>query len=126
MDHDRKPEDRFECELNGNELEKYGPYSWMVRPCEWYLQEYKDCKSIRARLHQYFISGTIDNCDDWRDDYHNCYQFRNNKNPIYLNRLIESELLRKHNRLLQSKANDVWEYRTEPPNDWNKPITTDE
>lgn len=54
MDHDRKPEDRFECELNGNELEKYGPYSWMVRPCEWYLQEYKDCK-CKSNFIYFFI-----------------------------------------------------------------------
>lgn len=51
--NDLKPEDRFECELEGHELRNYGPNSWMVRPCEWYLQEYKDCKcksKIKSRI----------------------------------------------------------------------------
>lgn len=35
--------DKFECEINMDELSEYGPLSWMVRPCEWYYEEYKDC-----------------------------------------------------------------------------------
>lgn len=117
-------EDKFECEVDFSESHNFGHLSWMVRPCEWYLQEYTDCKSIRGRIHQYFVGsdGSYDNCDGWRDDHYNCSMFRKNQSPDLLNRLIESELARKEKRFAQSRANDVWEYRAEPPSDWNRPV----
>ena len=96
--------DRFECEIDFSQLSSYGPLAWMVRPCEWYLQEYRDCKckkvffkitleckilqfvAIRARVHQYFITGSYSSCDDWRDDYYSCSKFRksNDLNALVL------------------------------------------
>lgn len=37
-------EDEFRCELDFGSSEDFGPLSWMVRPCEWYQQEYQDCR----------------------------------------------------------------------------------
>ncbi|KAI2795987.1 hypothetical protein BLOT_016262 [Blomia tropicalis] len=117
-------EDRFRCEIDFSEIEasNYNPLAWLIRPCEWYQQEYRDCISIRARVHQYFIFGKIDSCDSWRDDYYNCNNFRKTKDPNLMNKLIQSEIERKEFRFSQSKANDIWEYRTEPPSDWNRPV----
>lgn len=37
-----------------------------------YKEEYKDCKSIKARFHQYFIFGETVDCEQWKIDYDNC------------------------------------------------------
>ncbi|XP_035213603.1 UPF0545 protein C22orf39 homolog isoform X2 [Stegodyphus dumicola] len=50
-----------------------------VRPCEWYKEEFKDCRSIRARMHQYFVYGESIDCSQWKTDYQNCMLFRNKK-----------------------------------------------
>lgn len=38
-------EDRFRCEIDFSEIEasNYNPLAWLIRPCEWYQQEYRDC-----------------------------------------------------------------------------------
>lgn len=49
-------EDQFECELGVDDSEKFGPLYWMVRPCEWYKQEYSDCKcTIVSHLQPFFF-----------------------------------------------------------------------
>lgn len=116
-------QDKFECELEADDLKKFGPNSWLVRPCEWYKQEYSDCKckyqhmpfyftdfvfliifnflsllfllsltlslslnllALRGRIHQYFVHGKTNICDDWRDDFYNCKLFRKTKEPQYV------------------------------------------
>ena len=47
------------------------PYGWLIKPCEMYKEEYKDCKSIKARFHQYFIFGETLDCEQWKIDYDN-------------------------------------------------------
>lgn len=37
-----------------------------------YKDEYKDCKSFKARFHQYFVDGKSAECDQWKTDYENC------------------------------------------------------
>ncbi|XP_042144341.1 UPF0545 protein C22orf39 homolog [Ixodes scapularis] len=96
--------------------------AWMVRPCEWYLEEYKDCKSIRARFHQYFVFGSTIDCEDWSKDYGNCLKFRAEKDVDALRSVVESEEKRKKERLDASLRNDVWDLRSEPPKDWNGPL----
>ena len=36
--------------------------------------------------------------------------------------MIQSEIQRRENRIKTIRENDVWEYRKEPPKDWNKPL----
>ncbi|CAN7984855.1 unnamed protein product, partial [Ixodes hexagonus] len=93
-----------------------------VRPCEWYLEEYKDCKSIRGRFHQYFIFGSTLDCDNWSKDYTNCLRWRKEKDIEALRSVVDSEAQRKKERLDGSLQNNVWELRSEPPKDWNKPL----
>lgn len=96
--------------------------AWKVRPCEWYLEEYKDCRSIRARFHQYFIFGTTLSCDQWCTDYENCLKWRNKKDIDALTSVVASEEKRKRDRLDATLQNNVWELRSAPPSDWNKPL----
>jgi len=39
-------DDLPESEVDFNSDKNYGINAWLVRPCEWYKQEYKDCKCI--------------------------------------------------------------------------------
>ncbi|XP_042896271.1 synaptic plasticity regulator PANTS [Parasteatoda tepidariorum] len=98
--------------------------AWKVRPCEWYLEEYKDCKSLKAQFHQYFIFGERTDCSQWQIDYKNCLQFRKNEDTKFLEPIIESEKERAKLREDAVKLNDVWEYRDResPPDNWNSPM----
>lgn len=44
-----------------------------------YKAEYDDCTSIRARFNQYFIFGETLDCNQWKTDYLNCYEWEKHK-----------------------------------------------
>lgn len=44
-----------------------------------YKAEYDDCTSIRARFNQYFIFGEMLDCNQWKIDYSNCYDWQEKK-----------------------------------------------
>jgi len=102
--------------------EKEDLYEWMLRPCVIYKDEYDDCTSIRARFNQYFIFGQTLNCDQWKTDYHNCYQWQKNKSREAYDELIKSEKKHRLERLLPHYQNNVWEKREKPPENWNTPL----
>ncbi|CAK9796010.1 UPF0545 protein C22orf39 homolog [Anthophora quadrimaculata] len=95
---------------------------WMIRPCEIYKEEYSDCKSIKARFHQYFIFGKTIDCSQWKADYKNCKQWNNNKSKEAYDKLIDSEKKRRLERLKGHYENNVWQKRDKPPEDWNAPL----
>ncbi|XP_067142843.1 synaptic plasticity regulator PANTS [Centruroides vittatus] len=96
--------------------------AWMVKPCEWYKEEYRDCMSFKARFNQYFIYGKFLECKEWLCNYEDCLKWRKCKDPQYLSSVIEDEKRRREKRMNSAKENDVWELRKEPPKDWNKPL----
>jgi hypothetical protein len=98
------------------------PQEWMLRPCVIYKDEYDDCTSIQARFNQYFIFGQTLKCDQWKTDYHNCYQWQKNNSKEAYNKLIESEKKRRMERLTPHYQNNVWERRKKPPENWNAPL----
>ena len=93
--------------------------AWKVRPCESYKDEYKDCKSLRARFHQYFVHGETVDCSQWKKDYENCQLFRHKRNVKSLEDVIQSENERYQKRKNFAIENNVWEYRIKPPENWN-------
>lgn len=116
-----------------------------VRPCGWYWEEYKECSRFLGRVHQYFIFGHKLDCSEWNEDYQRCMKFRKTKDKklfvrtyirylslrLFLfqissnnnqDELVANEESRINQRLAKSEANDVWNYRKEPPKDWNKPL----
>ncbi|KAF4514022.1 UNVERIFIED_CONTAM: hypothetical protein B566_EDAN018673 [Ephemera danica] len=105
----------------GNSLDLSG-YEWMIRPCEMYQDEYKDCTSLKSRFHQYFIYGESSDCTQWKRDMDNCERWIANKNVKSRDELIKSEKIRQAKRLSGHVLNDVWEDREKPPSDWNKPL----
>ncbi|KAF2894098.1 hypothetical protein ILUMI_12073 [Ignelater luminosus] len=98
------------------------PDEWMIRPSQTYLDEYKDCRSIAARLHQLFVYGETIDCSQWRRDYDNCRKWQDTKDMQAAKELVKSETNRRLTRLRAHYNNDVWEKRKEPPEDWNKPL----
>ncbi|XP_013794198.1 UPF0545 protein C22orf39 homolog [Limulus polyphemus] len=96
--------------------------AWMVHPCEWYKEEYKDCKSLKARFHQYFVHGQTVDCTQWQNDFKNCMSWRKYRDIDAFKNVLESERNRIIQRQAASQANNIWELRKEPPEDWNKPL----
>ncbi|XP_073982971.1 synaptic plasticity regulator PANTS [Rhodnius prolixus] len=96
--------------------------AWMIRPCVLYAEEYKDCKSIRSRFHQRFVYGTFLDCNQWKTDYDNCLKWTEDNNQKACKDLVESEVLRRIERLKAHNDNDTWEKRTSPPTTWNDPL----
>lgn len=98
-------------------------YSWMVRPCHLYKEEYSDCTSMKSRFHQHFVQGSFCDCGPWKRDYNNCTEWTDNENRKAFKELIDSELARRRERLSGHLINDTWEKRSEqPPPGWNDPL----
>ncbi|KAL0129274.1 hypothetical protein PUN28_004165 [Cardiocondyla obscurior] len=97
-------------------------YEWMLRPCMVYKDEYDECTSVRARFHQYFIFGETLDCNQWKTDYNNCYQWQKYKSEEAYDQLLKSEKERRAKRLHAHYQNDVWEKREKPPENWNAPL----
>ncbi|KAG7208981.1 hypothetical protein KM043_015149 [Ampulex compressa] len=109
---------------NTNKSTEADPYKdkWMIRPCEAYKDEFKDCKSWKARFNQYFIFGEFIDCTQWDVDYNNCLFWKKTECETVYNELIESENERRRKRITAHLKNNVWERREHPPEDWNKPL----
>ncbi|CAL8102750.1 unnamed protein product [Orchesella dallaii] len=97
-------------------------FTWLVKPCFIYKDEYKDCKSFRARFNQYFVDGKTSDCTGWKEDYDNCVLWEDKDDVDALNKVIASEKKRVQKRLKAHYANDVWEQRSEPPANWNSEL----
>ncbi|XP_043250381.1 UPF0545 protein C22orf39 homolog [Colletes gigas] len=111
--------DKTDTSEQKNEIDEY---NWMIRPCEVYKEEYDDCRSISARLHQHFIFGKLLECTQWKTDYHNCYVWTKHKSKKAYDELIASEKNRRMERLRPHYKNDVWSRRDTPPENWNEPL----
>lgn len=96
--------------------------AWMFRPCEIYEDEYRECKCIQQRFHQYFIFGEKTDCTQWKTDMNNCLLWRKHKSAKAYEALVESERKRRYDRLRGHYQNDIWERRTHPPENWNAPL----
>ncbi|XP_076280778.1 synaptic plasticity regulator PANTS [Lasioglossum baleicum] len=109
-------------EKQKNDKEDLRNLEWMIRPCEIYNEEHSDCKSIAARFHQYFVFGKSIDCSQWKTDYQNCYRWEKYKSEQAYESLINSEKKRRLERLRAHYANDTWEKRNAPPENWNAPL----
>lgn len=97
-------------------------YFLQIRPCDIYYDEYKECKSIKARFQQYFVHGESSDCTPWKRDYDNCAKFEETKDLRAARALIESEKQRRVDRFKGHYMNDVWKKRDQPPANWNSEL----
>ncbi|CAG9783927.1 unnamed protein product [Diatraea saccharalis] len=95
---------------------------WMIRDCDTYKDEYKECTSFRGRFHQYFIFGHTIDCNQWKKDYDNCCKWVDDKDINGAEAVINSEKKRRMERLQAHYRNDIWKKRQSPPRDWDTPL----
>ncbi|KPJ06258.1 UPF0545 protein C22orf39-like [Papilio machaon] len=114
-DPENTPSDSTEPTINPDE-------KWLIRDCEVYKDEYKECTSFRGRFHQYFIFGEPQDCNQWKKDYDNCCKWESSKDVKAGVAVIESEKKRRLERLRAHYRNDTWKKRDAPPTDWDKPL----
>lgn len=118
-----KPVDpNFECEALDPELKKVKADIILVRPCERYQELYKSCKSIRGRLHQYYVYGELFDCTQHYERFLACKKFRETKDIAFLDPVIQWEKTLISERLQRAESNPVWQYRTSPPADFEGPL----
>lgn len=84
--------------------------------------EYKDCRSIKARFQQYFVHGDSLDCSSWEHDFEDCVRFEENGDQKAAKNIIVNEEKRRKERIKAHYENTVWKKRTSPPEDWNKPL----
>ncbi|KAG5676280.1 hypothetical protein PVAND_006128 [Polypedilum vanderplanki] len=96
--------------------------SWKMRPCTFYKEEYKECRSIKGRFQQYFVNGDILDCSSWQHDLNDCINFEEKGDFRSAKRVIDNENLRRKERMQGHWENDVWKKRSKPPDDFNKPL----
>ncbi|CAH2073482.1 unnamed protein product, partial [Iphiclides podalirius] len=95
---------------------------WLIRECDIYKEEYKECTSFRGRFQQYFVYGELQDCKQWKKDYDNCCKWEDYKELKAAEALIKSEKNRRMERLRAHYRNDTWKKRESPPADWDKPL----
>ncbi|KAM3963080.1 synaptic plasticity regulator PANTS [Aphomia sociella] len=95
---------------------------WLIRECDLYKDEYKECTSFKGRFQQYFVYGETIDCNQWKKDYDNCCKWEDSKDEKAAEALINSEKARRLDRLRAHYRNDIWKKRESPPVDWNKPL----
>ncbi|OQV25201.1 hypothetical protein BV898_20133 [Hypsibius exemplaris] len=94
----------------------------MIRPCELYKEEYRDCTMVRSRFHQLFTTGVKRDCSQWKTDYENCLLWRKNADPEAAKKAIQSESRRVAYRIATVMDNEIWQLRDTPPENWNAPL----
>lgn len=110
--------DEFECEPVDS---KDGQYRY-IRPCERYEELYKSCRSIRSRVHQYYVYGELLDCKPHKENHTACREFRKTKDLKLLDRIIEWEKKLIHTRLMTVEQNKTWQMRESPPDDFESPL----
>lgn len=96
--------------------------SWKIRPCHIYKDEYKECRSIKGRFQQYFVYGEILDCSSYAADVNDCINFEDKGDYHSAKRIINNEDRRRKDRMQGHLDNDVWNKRSKPPDDFNKPL----
>lgn len=110
----------FEGEVEAKQLSLEG--AKFVRPCERYKEFLKSCRSIRGRMHQYYVYGELFDCSMHEDNYNACLDYRKSQDFTKLKKVIEWEKHMMETRIMAERQNVTWEFRTEPPADFESPL----
>uniref|UniRef100_A0A8C1KKR5 Synaptic plasticity regulator PANTS n=1 Tax=Cyprinus carpio TaxID=7962 RepID=A0A8C1KKR5_CYPCA len=95
---------------------------WFYHPprsCDVYWCEFKHCKSLFNRFHEYYTYGRAPDCQQWKEDYYTCKEWEKTHSTHAKESLQESERKRVAE---QRKFTPVWELRQTPPADWHVPL----
>ncbi|XP_029493931.1 synaptic plasticity regulator PANTS [Oncorhynchus nerka] len=89
------------------------------RTCDDYWSEFRHCKSLWNRFHNYYAHGTSPSCGQWKEDYYSCREWVKNPGPETKESLQQSE---RNREAEQRKFTPVWDLRRDPPRDWHMPL----
>ncbi|KAM9548019.1 synaptic plasticity regulator PANTS-like [Salvelinus alpinus] len=89
------------------------------RTCDDYWSEFRHCKSLWNRFHNYYAHGTSPSCGQWKEDYYSCREWEKNPGPETKESLQQSE---RNREAEQRKFTPVWDLRRDPPRDWHMPL----
>lgn len=103
--------------------ETHDKYEWLIKPCMYYKESFKDCNSFYAQFNARYTNGRKEDCSQWSIDYKNCCEYIKTGSREARADLIESEKFRRLERLVTMANNNVWEYRDKPPADWHAPLS---
>ncbi|XP_056628698.1 UPF0545 protein C22orf39 homolog [Triplophysa dalaica] len=92
------------------------------RECDVYLSEFKHCRSLWNRFHEYYTYGKVSDCQQWKVDYNSCKEWEKNHSSHFKESLQKSERKRVAE---ERKFSSVWELRQTPPADWHLPLNQD-
>eukprot|EP00088_Acartia_fossae_P028827 TRINITY_DN29652_c0_g1_i1.p1 TRINITY_DN29652_c0_g1~~TRINITY_DN29652_c0_g1_i1.p1 ORF type:complete len:181 (+),score=42.23 TRINITY_DN29652_c0_g1_i1:28-570(+) len=95
---------------------------WMLRDCETYKKEMKNCYALKSRFYQFYVDGKAADCDTWEKSFDDCKKWSRYADVEAANRIIAQEKERIKKRLDGHFNNKVWDKRTSPPEDWNAPL----
>ena len=101
----------------------HSKYEWLIKPCMYYKESFKDCNSFYGQFNSRYTNGRGEDCVQWLTDYKNCIQYTKTGSHESWADLIESEKLRRLERFVTMANNDVWKYREEAPADWHAPLS---
>ncbi|XP_040578832.1 synaptic plasticity regulator PANTS [Lepeophtheirus salmonis] len=98
--------------------------SWMLRKCYCYYDEYKACGMIKTKIHDLFVHGELQSCDEWKDNFDDCKKWTADKDVEAARRVIRREEKRISDRLKPHHLNNVWDRRSDPPSqeEWSPPL----
>jgi len=68
------------------------------------------------------VHGEFQDCTQWKENFNDCKKWSESADEEAAKRVVERERARIAERLKAHFSNDVWERRTAPPDDWNKPL----
>ena len=100
------------------------PSGWMLRECQAYHSELKACESFKGRFYQFYVHGSMSDCESWSENHRDCKLWTNNADTEAASRIIGREQERIKERLKGHYDNNVWEKRDCPPpaEEWSKPL----
>ena len=91
--------------------------------CDHYQYELARCGTIRTRITDYYSgSDTQQDCSKYEDLFASCLDWYRSGSQAAFKKLYDYESKLVEERKKASEANDVWEKRTAPPEDWNSPL----
>ncbi|XP_022338389.2 uncharacterized protein LOC111133937 isoform X1 [Crassostrea virginica] len=105
------------------ELIENHPEAKIIRPCSTYRRECEACFASTSRIKQLYVNGEMSDCSPLINIFDKCNAMEKGGDGAVdaMNELIEYEKQKINNKEKMKQINDVWEYRSSPPEHWSAP-----
>ncbi|WAR03667.1 CV039-like protein [Mya arenaria] len=117
-----KSSNTFYLDKNPPDMEFFKMYMNKFENCDYFKTEFETCKHWKSKINQKYLYGETLDCSHDEQMYDMCMDYQRTSDKNLEHQLAFQEYSRSLFRRQNARENDVWEYRTEPPEDWNLPI----